>query len=132
MSVRIEKVDVLGGNKSSGSRYLGAYIGPQEELAVWVKPQVEAWSHRVIFLGKIARKQPQSVYYGLGMSLQLEWQYLQMTVPGVGTLMVPIEEALKEKFFPALFGREEINANFRKIIYNIVKNGGLGIPDPWL
>ena len=70
-------------NFVSGSRYLGAYLGPQAEL--------EAWSHRVRFLAKISRLHPQSAYAGLGVSLQYEWQYLQRTVPGVGTLMGPIE-----------------------------------------
>ena len=64
------------------------------------------------------------------MSLQSEWQYLQRTVPGVGTLMSPIEEALREKVFPLLFGGEEINTDFRKILGHSVKHGGLGIPDP--
>ena len=32
-------------NFFSGSWYLGAYLGPQAELEVWVKPQVEAWAH---------------------------------------------------------------------------------------
>ena len=41
-------------NLISGSRYLGAYLGPQEVLEAWVKPQVGAWAHRDIFLGKIA------------------------------------------------------------------------------
>ena len=80
---------------------------------MWVKPQVEAWAHGVRVLGKISLRHPQSDYAGLGMLLQLEWYYLQRTVPGVGTLMGPIEEALREKFFPALFEGEEINANFR-------------------
>ena len=67
------------------------------------------------------------------MSLQLEWQYLQRTVPGVGTLMGPIEEALREKFFHALFGGgEDIKANFRKILGHSVEHGGIGIPDPRL
>ena len=44
--------------------------------------------------------------------------------------MGPIEETLREKFFPALFGGEEINADFRKILGHSVKHGGLGIPDP--
>ena len=69
-----------------------------------MRPQVEAWSHGVRVLVKISQRHPQLAYAGLGMSLQLEWQYLQRTVPGVGTLMGPIEEALREKFFPALFG----------------------------
>ena len=38
-------------NFVSESRYLGAYLGPQEQLEAWIKPQVEAWSNGVIFLG---------------------------------------------------------------------------------
>ena len=64
--------------------------------------------------------------------MQLEWKYLKRTVPGVGTLMGPIEEALREKFFPALFGGEEVDADFRKVLCHSVKHGGLGIPEPRL
>ena len=91
-------------NFISGSQYLGANIYPQDQLEAWVKPQVEAWAYGVRVLGKISQRHPQSAYAGLGMSLQLEWQYLQNNVPGVGTLMGPFEDALREKFLPALFG----------------------------
>ena len=64
--------------------------------------------------------------------MQFEWQYLQWTVPVFGTLIGPIEEALREKFFPVLFGGEEINTDFRKILGHSVKNCGLDIPDPRL
>ena len=47
---------------SSGIQYLGAYLGPQEEIEAWVRPQVEAWDHKVRVLGKIARRHPQSAY----------------------------------------------------------------------
>ena len=46
--------------------------------------------------------------------------------------MGTIEEALREKFFPSLFGGEDITADFRKILGHSVKHGGLGIPDPRL
>ena len=46
--------------------------------------------------------------------------------------MGPIEEDLKEKFFPSLIGGEEIPSKFRKILGHRVKHGGLGIPDPRL
>ena len=52
----------------SGSRYLGAYLGPQNQLEVWIKSQVEAWDQGVRVLGKISRRHPQSSYAGLGMS----------------------------------------------------------------
>ena len=77
-------------NFVSGSRYLWAYLGPQAELEAWVKPQGEAWAHGVKVLAKIDQRHPQSAYACLVMSLQLEWRYLQRTIPGVGTLMGPI------------------------------------------
>ena len=43
--------------------------------------------------------------------------------------MGPIEEALREKFFPLLFGGEEIRSDFREILGHSVKHGGLGILD---
>ena len=46
--------------------------------------------------------------------------------------MGPIEEYLREKFFPALFGGEEINADFHKLLGHSIKHGSLGIPDPQL
>ena len=107
-------VEGLTLNFVSGSRYLGTYLGPQTELETWVKPQVEAWAHEVRVLDKIARRHPQSAYTGLGMSLQSEWQYLQRTVHGVGTIMGPIEEALREKFFPSLFGGRISQPTFGK------------------
>ena len=40
-AARIEfEAEGLAPNFFSGSRYLGAYLGPQEELEAWVKPQV--------------------------------------------------------------------------------------------
>ena len=68
----------------------------------------------------------------MGMSLHIKWQYLQRTVPGVRYLMGPIEDALREAFFPTLFGGEEVSANLREILGYSVKRGGLGIADPWL
>ena len=46
--------------------------------------------------------------------------------------MGPIEEALREKFFPSLFRGEEIISDFWKILGHSVNHGGLGIPDPHL
>ena len=88
-------------------------MGYMEELGEWVWTKVEAWDHRVRTLSKIVKRYPQLAYSGLGMSFQIEWQYLQRTVPGVIYLMGPIEDALIEAFFPAIFGGEEVSANFR-------------------
>ena len=43
--------------------------------------------------------------------------------------MSPIEEAIREKLFPELFRREEINADFRQILGCSVKHEGSA---PWV
>ena len=43
------------------------------------------------------------------MSLQLEWQNLQRTVPAVGALIELIDSALREDFYTSLFGEEEVD-----------------------
>ena len=60
-------------NYIDGGRYMGAYLGPREELEEWVWPKVEAWAHGFCILAKISKRYPQSEYAGLGMLLQLEW-----------------------------------------------------------
>ena len=44
------------------------------------------------------------------MSLQIKWQYLESTVPGVGTLMGPVKKYLRETFLPTLFRGAEVDA----------------------
>ena len=57
----------------------------------------------------------------MGTYIQLEWQYLQMSVPGAGTIMDPIYDAIREAFFPAIFGEEEVSADVIKILGYSVK-----------
>ena len=95
-----------------------------------MKPQVEALDDGVVVLGKIAKKHTQSAYDALGMLLQLEQKCLQKHLSGVGALIGHIEEALREKFFPALFRGEEVDADFQKILGHSVKRGSLIILEP--
>ena len=68
-----------------------------------MRPQVESWDHGICTLVTIAKRNLQSGYTVLGMLLHLECQYLQITVPGVGTIMVSIEEALSKTFSSGFF-----------------------------
>ena len=97
-----------------------------------MRPKVEEWDHGFRTLAKISKWYPQLAYAGLGVLLQIEWQYLQRTAPGVGSLMGPIEYSLRKAFFPALFGGEEVSSDLREILGHSVKPVGLDIPNPWL
>ena len=89
-----------------GSRYLGAYFGPAEEMDAWVLLQVWMFSEGVRDQAKVAKQHPLAAYDVLGILLQLVWQYIQRTVPGVGSLMDTNESAVREDFSqPSLEGR---------------------------
>ena len=45
-------------------------------------------------------------------------------------MMGPTEDSPREALFSAIFGGEEVSANLREILVNIVKRRGLGIPEP--
>ena len=55
-----------------------------------------------------------------------------MNVPGVSSIIDPIEYSLREAFFLAIFGLEEVSANLREILGHIMKPGDLGTSDPRL
>ena len=114
------------------SKYLGAYLGTMEEIEAWVRPKVEAWAHRVHKLAKIAKCYLQLAYASLDMSLQLDCQYLQSSIPGVGTIMGSIEDALRKAFFPELVVGEEVSIDLRKILGHSMKHSVLDISDPWM
>ena len=46
--------------------------------------------------------------------------------------MGPIEDDLREAFYPALFGEEEVSTDLREILGHSAKHIGLGIPEPRL
>ncbi|KAL7524493.1 hypothetical protein ACHAWF_000975 [Thalassiosira exigua] len=64
--------------------------------------KVEEWTAGVEALAKISARYPQSAYKGFTDSLQAEWQYLCCCVPGVEAYLQLIEDAIREKLFPAL------------------------------
>ena len=55
-------------------------------------------------IAKVAKQHPQIFHAGLGMLLQLEWEYLQRKVHWIGSLTELLEAVLREAFFRALFG----------------------------
>ena len=79
-----------------------------------MKPKMEAWAHGVKVLSKISKRHPPSDFSELGILLQLEWYYQKRNVPGAGTMMGTIVEALIETFFPAVFRGEEVDSDSRK------------------
>ena len=117
---------------SRGQRYVGGFVGSIAMRDRWLSPMVKEWVAGVERLAAVATKFPQSAYFGLTQCLQAEWQYLCRVEPDVGPFLQPVEDALRLKFIPALFGGLDgpINDEFRQLLGNRVKQGGIAVANP--
>ena len=68
-------------------------------------------------------------YVGYCKGLQHRWTFTQRTIPGIADLFQPLEDVIRQKFIPALIGRE-ISDIERRLFALPLRFGGLGIPDP--
>ena len=107
-----------------GHRYVGGHVGLMAMLSRFFEPKTANWIHAVKVLARIAVKYPQSVYAGLTMLLQAEWQHLSRAVPDVEGHLQPIKDAIRGKFIPALMGLTEaevVDNDMRALFANSVK-----------
>ena len=63
------------------------------------------------------------------MSLQVEWQYIMLTVPGIREYMRPVEEALANKFLLKLLGIQSISGRLRDLPAQVSKRAGIKVPN---
>ena len=117
--------------KEAGHRYVGGFVGSMDAEQAWLAPQIQAWVDGVDRLAKIAKRFPQTAFAGLSRSLQSEWHYVQRVTPGCSEHFAPLEEAISQRFLPALFDSPPAEiAALRDLIALPVRCGGLGVPNP--
>ena len=107
--------EVITLSYATGSHYLRDYFGTEKVVEDQVQPMVKLWSRGVRFMAKFAAQSPQMSYTGLGILLQLEWQYLKRNIPKVIDLMETIQKDITKDFFPILFARGGV----RSMVYYI-------------
>ncbi len=123
----------MGFSFTDGARYLGGFVGSPQRKQEWVQPQVEQWGQNIKVLASIAKTHPQDAFIGLSKSLQSEWKYLQRTTAIDPQWLLPLEEALRDNFIPALLGEADATAvpNAISLLSKLSTTaGGLGVPDP--
>jgi hypothetical protein len=69
---------------TTGSQYLGSFIGKDDALHSWLMEKTKSWEEAVGDIAKVAPNFPQTAYSGLQKSLQQEWQFVQRVTKGVG------------------------------------------------
>ena len=121
----------FGFKVTTGSRYLGGFIGEDAALKEWLAEKTEIWEEAVVDLAAAAPNFPQAAYAGLQKSLQQEWQFVQRVTKNVGPEFEAVELALSGTFLPTLFGDDYGDDDPRRNISCLpVKWAGLAIPNP--
>ena len=114
---------------SEGHRHIGAALGDEAFRQNFVKQKVENWSSDLMELVEIAKEEPQAALCAFNAGLSRRWTFLQRTMSGIRDLFVPLEEIIRQKFIPAICGRNVSDLE-RQTIALPYRFGGLGIRNP--
>ena len=116
---------------AEGERHIGAALGSENFRKAYVEEKVDKWIKDVQELASIAKEEPQSALSAYNSGLSQRWTFIQRTVQGIANLFIPLEEAIREQFIPALIGRQ-VSELERRLLALPYKHGGLGIRNPVL
>ncbi len=95
---------------------------------MYVTERVNKWIKDIKELSEIAVEEPQAALSAYTKAMCHRWTFIQRTVPGISHLFAPLEHVIRNKFIPAVIGRD-ISDLERDIISLPVRYGGLGIAD---
>ena len=111
---------------STGHRYLGSFIGSEEDRQQYLRKQVKNFADSVGKLAEAAETYPHEALAALTRSLQAEWTFVCRVYGNMEQYLKPIEEALARDFIPKLIGHQV--SEVEETVYSLsARNGGLGI-----
>ena len=115
---------------SVGQRYLGSFIGTEQGKEEFIDRKVEEWCKDLHQLAEIASREPQIAYSAFVYGLSKRWNYVCRTTPRIAQRLIPLEQATRESFIPAILDRIfDCSDDVREIFTLPPRYGGLGIPN---
>ena len=115
---------------TQGSRFLGAALGTRSFVEKFVRDKVAGWVTEVKNLSVMAKTHPQAAYAVFTHGQSSKWIFLMRTIPDIGALFQPLEDAIRQFFLPAITGRQAMSETERELLALPPRLGGLGIPNP--
>ena len=112
---------------TQGKRHLGAALGTRTFVEEYVQQKVMGWIQEVERLSSVAIAHPHAAYAAFTHGLSSRWTYIARTIPDIGDLLRPLEEAIRHHFLPSLTGRSAFSDAERDLMALPVRLGGLGI-----
>lgn len=119
--------------QAGGHRDLGAAIGSNDYITEFLKGKVEKWVSELDILSDIANTQPHAAHAYFVHAQQSKWTYAQRTMKQISHLLQPLEDVIRRKFIPALFGNGHQISDIDRRLYALPgKCGGLALVNPVL
>ena len=113
-----------------GQRHLGAVIGTEEFKKKYMEEKVNEWVKEVEVLADIAKTEPHAAYSAYTHGLQHRWSFVMRTIPGISTLLRPLENSIRNVFLPALLRSHALRDDERALLVLPPRLGGMGITSP--
>ena len=95
-----------------------------------MRKKVKEWMAELDCLCQIACSQPQAAYCAFFHGLRGKWLYITRTVPGISSLLQPLEVKIRQSFLPIITGQPAPNDIMRALLSLPARVGGLSIIDP--
>jgi len=115
---------------TDGQRHLGASLGSNKYREEFVHDLVDGWVKQIRMLAKIAKIDPHCAYTAYTHGLRHKYTYAMRTIPNIGSMLQPLENAIRNQLIPALTEQMQMSEQERSLIALPVRLGGLGIPNP--
>lgn len=100
-------------------------------MAKYLQDKVQSWCDQLVKLSVIAQTQPHAAYAAYIHGFQSKWTYLSRTMSQLPSYMQPLEDVIREKFIPGIFGSTLPISDDDRAMYALpAKMGGMGIANP--
>ena len=116
-------------NIVTSHRFLGGFIGNDDDVSSWISKKVDVWVNSIQKLATVAQHEPQAAFVAFTKSLQCEWTFIQRVIIDMQHHFSPLRLAIQESFLPSLFG-SQVDALEAEIMCTPSRNGGIGVLDP--
>ena len=104
-------------------------MGSRSYLEEYAGNNVETWVQEILKLSELAMSQLQAAYAAFSFGIRHKWTYFLRTIPNIGDLLQPLEEAIRSVLIPISLNHMISNQD-RHILELPVRLGGLGIVNP--
>ena len=113
-----------------GQKHLGAVIGNPSYKKDFVSKLVEKWVLEIKTLSDIAKFEPHAAYTAFTSCIRHRYTFYLRTIPDLGSLLQPLEDAISNLLIPALTEGRHVSADERVLLSLPPRLGGMGIIAP--